>query len=328
MSNTLIVLPRPGAAKPDNTLPPIPAPSEDAFIETFGSLLPRASYLQTQNGKAAYYELLPSSPPPTDSTTTPSRVLFVHGVQTCAIGLQPLASALSSRFPHAHCVLFDQWGHGLTETPLVAHDAPLFHALLEAVMAKLGWEDAHLVGYSFGASTTASFAAAKPERVASMVLVAPAGFIREAQFNEVQRSYLRGGDGLEEKAKEWVIEFLEGGQLAVPSDWKERVSRGEMVPEAVRDWQMKNHKGHAASVVAILRDGGVIDKDAEFAKAAKTGREYLCILGELDDLSTVQDFHNVGMQNVAVVAQVGHGVVREKVPEVARLIEDFWKKLS
>ncbi|KAH6891509.1 putative valacyclovir hydrolase [Thelonectria olida] len=328
MPNTSLVLPRPGTAKAGGTPRLVPAPSEAAFVTTFGNLLPRASYLETQNGTAAYYELPPSSPPPTDRTTTISRVLFVHGVQTPAIGLQPLASALSSRFPHAHCVLVDLWGHGLTVTPLLPHDPALFHALLEDLIVHLEWTDAHFIGYSFGAATTASFAAAKPDRVASMVLVAPAGFIRKAKFDETERSYLRGGEDLEVRAVDWVLEFLEGGQLVVPSDWKERVGRGEVVAEAVRDWQMKVHEGHVASVVAIVRDGGVMDSDAEFAKAAKTGRPCLSILGELDDLSTVQDLHDVGMRNVAVVPQTGHAVVRQKVPEVAQLIEEFWNKLE
>jgi pimeloyl-ACP methyl ester carboxylesterase len=191
-------------------------------------------------------------------------------------------------------------------------------------MVQLGWKDAHFVGYSFGGSTTATFAAAHPERVASMVLVAPAGLIRATQFNELQRSYLRGGEGLEELARAWILEFLEGGQLIVPSDWKERVGRGEVVAEAVRDWQMKEHEGHVASVVGILRDGGAMDKHAEFTEAAKRSIKGLCILGELDSVCSVQDLHDVGMRNVAVVPQVGHGVVRERVPEVARLIEDFW----
>jgi hypothetical protein len=34
------------------------------------------------------------------------------------------------------------------------------------------------------------------------------------------------------------------------------------------------------------------------------------------------------MKNVAVVPQVGHGVVRERVPEVAGFIEDFWKQIE
>ncbi|KAM0263210.1 hypothetical protein ACHAQJ_001365 [Trichoderma viride] len=327
MSNKLIVLPRPGTTPPD-TVQSIRAPSEIAFTATFGKILPEASYLSTKNGRVAFYELLPSSLSHTDDTKTISRVLFVHGVQTSAIGLQPLASVLSARFPHAKCVLVDLWGHGLTDTPFAAHDAALFHGLLESLFLHLEWENAHLVGYSFGSSVTASFAAAKPERVASMVLVAPAGFMRKEQlFNELQRSYLRGGEGLEQPAKEWIMEFLEDGQLIVPSDWKERVDRGEVVAEAVRDWQQKNHEGHAASVVAIFRDGGVLDNSTEFAKAAKTGIKYLFIFGGLDDICSPEDIYDVGMHNFVTVPQVGHGLVREKASEVAGLIEDFWHKL-
>ncbi|KAH7131700.1 putative valacyclovir hydrolase [Dactylonectria estremocensis] len=325
MSDTLLVLPRPGTTKPGDVPEVIPAPPEADFVATFGSLLPPASYLSTPNGKAAYYELPPSSP--ADGTTPVSRVLFVHGVQTCAIGLHKLSSALASRFPQAHLVLVDLWGHGLTDTPLLPHEPALFHGLLEALMVHLGWEDAHLIGYSFGAATTASFTAAKPERVSSMVLIAPAGFIREAQFSDLQRSYLRGGEGLEEPAKAWILDLLEGGPLVVPSDWKEKVARGEVVAQAVRDWQLKNHKGHAASVIAIFRDGGVMDKDEEFAKAVKTGKKHLAILGELDDINTVEDFHNIGMQNVVVIPQVAHAVVRDKGVEVAQFIEEFWNNL-
>lgn len=328
MSNTSIVLPRPGTGKSGDAMRSIQAPSEASFVATFGSVLPRASYLQTPNGKAAYYEFPPSSSPPTSRTRPVSRVLFVHGVQTPAIGMQPLASALSSRFPYAQCVLVDLWGHGLTETPVAPHEPVLFHSLLEALMVHLGWENAHFVGYSFGASTTASFAAAHPERVTSMALVAPAGLLRAVQFDESQRRYLRGGEGLEEQAQAWILEFLEGGQLVVPSDWMEKVGRGEIVAEAVRDWQMKEHKGHPASVVGIFRDGGVLDKHAEFAEASKKDIQGLCVLGELDELCSVQDLNEIGMYNVAVIPQVGHGVVRERVPEVARLVEDFWNKLE
>ncbi|KAJ5118749.1 hypothetical protein N7448_010457 [Penicillium atrosanguineum] len=326
MPNTLIVLPRPGATISGKARS-IQAPSEAAFVATFGSLLPAASYMQTTHGRAAYYELSPSSSVPADCKKPITRVIFVHGVQTPAIGLQPLASTLSSRFPYAQCVLVDLWGHGLTETPVVPHDATLFHSLLEALLGHLGWDNAHFVGYSFGGSTTASFAAAYPERVASMALVAPAGLLRSAQFDDVEKSYLRGGEGVEDNAQEWIMEWLNGGKLVVPSDWKERVQRGEVVAEAVRNWQMKEHEGHPASVVGIFRDGGALDKHADFAEAAKKDIRNLCVLGELDDICSMQDLNSIGMHNVHVVPQVGHGVVRQEVAEVARLIEEFWNNL-
>jgi pimeloyl-ACP methyl ester carboxylesterase len=139
---------------------------------------------------------------------------------------------------------------------------------------------------------------------------------------------MAGGEGLEEQARDWVFEWLEGGKLVVPVDWKERVERGEVVAEAVRDWEVREHHGHVASVVGIVRDGGVFDRDAEFAVAAKKGIPNLSILGELDDLCGVQDLAAVGMQNVSVIPQVGHGVVREKALDVACLIEDFWNVIA
>ncbi|KAF4444785.1 valacyclovir hydrolase [Fusarium albosuccineum] len=100
MSNSFFVLPRPGTGKPAE-LQPISAPSEVDFIATFGNLLPPASYVSTDNGRVAFYELPSSSIPPLDSKRPISRVILLHGARTPAVGLEPLASALSSRFPYS-----------------------------------------------------------------------------------------------------------------------------------------------------------------------------------------------------------------------------------
>ncbi|KAF2689031.1 alpha/beta-hydrolase [Lentithecium fluviatile CBS 122367] len=319
--NTL-VLPRPGTvALPPQSL--IPAPAEAAFTATFGTLLPQAKFLETSNGKAAYYKLLPSS---TDGNSVgPNCVLFIHGVQTPALGMLPLARALHASTPHAHFVLVDLWGHGLSDTPIVPHDATLFHQLLDALLDQLEWLSAHLVGFSFGGALTVGYVASRPSRVQSFVLVAPAGMIRSSKFTPDQQGYLRGGD--EAAAQKWILELLEGGQLVVPSDWKQRVAKGEVVAEAVREWQMREHPGHFASVVAAFRNGGVFDNHAEFQKASRAGIPSFAVLGELDDVCTEADLRENGFSNVAVVSQVGHGVVRERVPEVAQLIGGFWGNL-
>ncbi|KAJ5288217.1 valacyclovir hydrolase [Penicillium angulare] len=323
---TILTLPRPGESYDSKAPTIIKAPSEQTFISIFGQMLPKAIYINTTHGCAAYYSLPATGKSNDNSDSTIQRVLFVHGVQTPAIGLQPLASTLSRRFPSAHCVLVDLWGHGLSDTPILPHEASLFHSLLNDLLDELKWKDAHVIGYSFGGSTCASFAASYSERVSSMALVAPAGLVRSETFGEVQQAYL-SGDGTEEEAKDWVFEWLEGGKLVVPYDWKERIARGDIVAEAVRDWEVREHEGHVASVVGIVRDGGVLDKHGEFVKAAETGIPSICVLGELDDLCSVQDLAEVGMKNAQVVSQVGHGVVRQKVPEVADLIENFWKGL-
>lgn len=316
-----VVLPRPGTTT-EGPVQIIPAPTEESFTSTFGALLPPAEYLTTPNGKAAYYSL-----PPEQHHANSPRVLFLHGVQTPVLGMLPLAQALQSAFPSTHCVLFDHWGHGLSCTPLLPHEPSLFHALIDSLLDHLGWSSAHLVGFSFGGATVAGYVARSPQRVSSFSLVAPAGLLRSSAFTEVQRGYLTGATD-EVAAGKWVIEFLEGGQLVVPGDWRERVQRGEVVAEALREWQMRVHEGHPASVVGIFRDGGVMDRHETFAKAAGTGIPSIVVLGELDDLCTVEDLTEAGFKDVVVVPQVGHGVVRERVPEVEAAIGRFWSMLE
>lgn len=302
---------------------------------TFGALLPPASYLATPHGRAAYYLYPPSTP-----TSNPTRILLVHGIQTPALGLQPLACALRAQFPTGQIALFDHWGHGLSDTPQEPHTPALFFELIDALLVQLAWPSAHFVGYSFGGVTVAGYAAAtaatQRKVVDSMVLVAPAGMLRSEAFGEqVQREFLATShdDGRDEtrekKAQDWIMNFLEGGgPLVVPSGWQERVAQGKVVAEAVRDWEMRTHPGHAASVVAIFRDGGVLDNHEAFAQAAASGVHCLAVLGELDDLCNVQDLEKAGIMNVVVVPQVGHGVVRQKVDDVAVHIGQFWKGLG
>jgi pimeloyl-ACP methyl ester carboxylesterase len=322
MSVSDLVLPRPDAPF-DPSKSPIPGPSESSFTSTFGKLLPPAQYLTTPTGKAAYYEFLPSS-----SHQQPSnRVLFIHGVQTPALGMYPLARTLHDRFPHKHFVLLDLWGHGLSDTPIVPHDSALFHKLIDALLDHLAWPSAHIVGFSFGGALTVGYVASRTARVQSFTLVAPAGLIRLSAFDDVGQAHLRGG-GDEVAARKFVIETLEGGELVVPADWKGRVVKGEVVAQAVKEWQLREHKGHGASVVAVFRDGGVMDNDKLFVKAATSGLPNLVVLGADDDLCTKEQLEELGLRDVKVVPDAGHGVVRERVSEVAGFIETFWKGLE
>ncbi|KAF6834092.1 valacyclovir hydrolase [Colletotrichum musicola] len=326
-----LVLPRPGGA-PIPPQAPIPGPPEAAFTESFGALLPPAKFLTTPAGKAAYYEILPtsSSPPGQDAATTPDRVLFIHGVQTPALGMLPLARALHASSPRSHFALLDLWGHGLSDTPVAPHEPGLFLALVDALLDRLGWPAAHLVGFSFGGNLTARYVASRgAARVKSYALVAPAGLLRSADLSAEEQGYFSPeGDVDEVAARMFVLRFLEGGELVVPADCKERVARGEIVAEAVREWQMREHPGHTGSVVAIVRDGGVFDSEAEFAQAVGTGVPASAVLGALDDLCTEGQLKELGLTDVAVIPQVGHGVVRDRASEVAGFIGAFWRKLG
>lgn len=317
-----LVLPRPKASYEPQ--PPVAGPTESAFVKAFGALLPAAQFLQTPRGKAAYYEIAPSLSE--DDTTKIDKVLFIHGVQTPALGMLPLARALQKSFPAAHMVLIDLWGHGLSDTPVIPHEASLFHELIDNLLDHLSWPSAHIVGFSFGGATTVSYVASRPSRVKSFTLVAPAGLLELSMFTSEEQACLQGDDN--DAVKKCVLNILEGGDLVVPEDWKERVANGEVVAEAVREWQMRKHPGHTASVVAIFRDGGVMGSHAYFDKAAKTGIPSLAVLGELDSLCSKDQLNGHGFENVFVVPKAVHSVVRDQAAKVANLIGDFWKTLD
>ena len=209
-----LVLPRPGTWSRTWTKA-VPAPTEAVFTAAFGTLRPLAKYLNTDDGKAAYYELLPSTS--VGNASTLDRVLFVHGVQTPALGMLPLARALHESSPHAHFVLVDLWGHGLSDTPIVPHTASLFLKLLNDLLDHLAWPSAHLVGFSFGGATTAGYVASRPTRVQSFILIAPAGLLRFSDFSPEQQAHLIGSED-EVAAHKRVLEMLEGGELVVPKD--------------------------------------------------------------------------------------------------------------
>lgn len=240
--------------------------------------------------------------------------------------MYPLASHLRSQFPSSHFVLFDHWGHGLSDTPFAPHDSALFHNLIDDLLDHLSWPSAHLVGFSFGGALTVGYVASRQARVQSFTLVAPAGLISRSGFDDVGLRHLQGG-GDEVAASKFIIHDVLGG-INVPEGWKEKVKNGEVVPMAIKDWEMREHKGHAASVVAIFRDGGVVENDEVFVQAVKSGVPNLVVLGEEDDVCTKEQLEKLGFADVKVIPRVGHEVVRQKAKEVAGYVGDFWKRLD
>ncbi|KAI5263424.1 alpha/beta-hydrolase [Aureobasidium subglaciale] len=333
MSNSQdIIIPRPGDA---NTKPqtPILGPTEEEFTSTFGSLLPPAQYLETANGKVAYYIYSPTKPSsPTDQTkpttpTTPtSRILFLHGVQTPSLGLQPLAKSLHCLFPTSEFILLDLYGHGLSSTPLVPHTPSLFHDLIDNLLTHLSWPCCHILGYSFGGATATSYiasSAARAKKVQSLTLIAPAGLWKPIPFSPKKFSSPEYTE-----ARTYILQLLEGGPLIIPNDWEARMQKGQIVAEKIREWQMHHHPGHTASVIAIVRDGGIMGQEDVFAKAVDSNVPILAVLGESDDVVLEADLKAVGVEDVVIVKGAGHAVVREKVGEVCAAVRGFWEKLE
>jgi len=300
----------------------IPAPSHATFTSAFGHAFPTPHFLTSSIGDTAVYDL------PAPSTET-RRVLMIHGLNTPALGMFLLAKQLQTLQPGTHIVLYDLWGHGLSSTPLQTHASHLFHSQILQVLSYMKWHDAHTIGFSFGSSTAVTFALHHPWAVQSTVLLAPAGLIQLEALDARTQELLRDDSGREEEAREAVLDILEGGELKVPEDWQERSRKGEVVAEALRQWELSEHKGYRSSVFSMFRDGGAMGCEEGFVRFGKEKVKKLVVLGEKDDLCTKEQLVEMGFEGegVKVVSGAGHALGRTHTDEVAELIGDFWKGL-
>ena len=95
-------------------------------------------------------------------------VLLLHGLSQQRAFWGPVVRRLRSRPVAA----MDQRGHGETDTPLDRDfSVPACAADVVAVLDRLGWQRAVVVGHSWGASVALEAAASAHDRVAAAVLV-------------------------------------------------------------------------------------------------------------------------------------------------------------
>ncbi|KAI0887558.1 alpha/beta-hydrolase [Annulohypoxylon maeteangense] len=297
----------------------IAAPSYESSTSVFGHASPKPQYLESDLGTTALYDV----PPP--SGQSKRHVLIIHGLNTPAIGMLPLAKELQALDPDAYVVLFDLWGHGFSSTPLVAHTPQIFHFQIFQVLGFLQWTRAHIIGYSFGASTAVRFALHNPWAVLSVALLAPAGLCDKELWGEKMQELLENSEGGDAQAIDAVLDWLEGGPLIVPTDWRERVEAGEVVAEVLREWELQHHSGYPHSVLSMFREGGVTGCVEDFRKFAQLPVKKIGIVAELDAVCSKAQLTDVGFTDVEVVEKANHGFVRgTTTSEIARIVYRFW----
>ncbi|TVY30503.1 Dihydrolipoyllysine-residue acetyltransferase component of acetoin cleaving system [Lachnellula hyalina] len=300
----------------------IPAPSPESFDAEFGGLLPPGTTIPSSWGYTHYYIFKPSSPP------TGRNVILVHGGGTPAIGIAPLAFALAGKGENV--VLYDTWGHGLSSTPLAPHTPALYHHQLLELLLHFGWSSAHVLGFSLGGAIAASFTVTHPTAVESLVLVAPAGLWKKSDKSWYDAFIEDGGWGREWLAQRKIIDAIEGLDARPVEGWKERLKNGEIDPVAAQIWQMKNHRGHVASLVGSFRGGIVFDLHETYRELSKSKMETLVVLGGEDEVFPMEMMKRELLESVQwkkgmkVVDRAGHEIVRSHIGKVVEIVEEFW----
>lgn len=285
----------------------VPEDEIDAFIAGFevvepdveeGGGLPEPSFAETAGGSLRYLRLGEGEGP---------AVVFVHGygsdLNVWAYNQPQLAAAHDT-------VALDLPGHGASTKAVPDGSVAALAGSLAQLFEALDLDRVHLVGHSLGAALAARLAIDRPERVASLTLIAPAGV-----GETINGEFIDGFRTAERrKALKAVLEML----VADPG----MLSR-DLVREVQRFKRLDGVDAALGAIAAACFPGGRQTTDLR-AGLAELKLPIQAIWGAADRIVPVAQLEGLP-DNIRrhVLDGVGHLPQMERPGEVNRLIREL-----
>ena len=97
-------------------------------------------------------------------------LILLHGLADCAVVWSSLGEHLANEY---HIVAPDLRGHGESSKPENGYSSEQIIADLAALMGHLGWNQAHVLGHSWGGKLATIWATHNPQHFSSLILVDP-----------------------------------------------------------------------------------------------------------------------------------------------------------
>lgn len=255
------------------------------------------------------------------------KVLFIHGISNPSIALAELAQTLVD-IRGCRVLLFDLFGRGWSDAPAsCAQDSRLWTTQVSLVLgsSELDWWRGGftVAGYSLGGGIAADFASWFPAAVEGLVLLAPAGLLREERVGWWSRAVYGGwlprglvegivrrrlrGDSpppQEQKEKKKKIDLVQSAEAEAPYESREE-DGAVLFPDrprfSVADtaiWQVDAHPGFVPSFISSIQNSPINGQQYRWRLiGSRLDRQRL----KLDD----QDSRREGMQEGKVLLLLG-----------------------
>jgi pimeloyl-ACP methyl ester carboxylesterase len=242
-------------------------------------------------------------------------VVLVHGFSVPSYVFDKTSDDLAAS--GFRVIRFDLYGRGWSDRPDVDYDRELFANQVVELMDTLQIARADVLGLSMGGAIVGRFAAGHPERVRSVVLVAP--LTRPHDIGVM--AWPGVGEWL---TRAWFLPSLASSQLA---DFPH--------PERMAGWterfqpQMR-YDGFGRAILSTMRHLAVDSSVPDFEKVGKSGLPVLLVWGELD--ATVPYAEHLDVQRAIPQAQfvslpgLGHLTVVEDAATTDQRIAAFLRQ--
>ncbi|UWQ53560.1 alpha/beta fold hydrolase [Leisingera caerulea] len=197
----------------------------------------------------------------------------VHGLTSPSFVWNGIAKGLGAM--GYRVLTYDLYGRGYSDRPQGPQDRAFFLTQLEELLQdQEAGDDVTLIGYSMGGAIATAFAAAHPERLRELILLAPAGFGRsEDRMTQIIRHVPLLGD--------WLMHAIYPA-LHIRSTGRERQLPSSVPGIIDLQQQELRYRGFIPAVLASLR--GILNEDftEELRSLHSKGVPALAIWGQED----------------------------------------------
>ena len=239
-------------------------------------------------------------------------VLLVHGFSVPSYVFDGMRRALAGA--GYRVASFDLYGRGMSDRPQIRYDRDLFAGQVGELMDALKMPKADIVGLSMGGAVAGRFAAAHPERVRSLVLIAP---LTEPLDISVMAWPVLG---------DWV--FWSVYLPALPGHQGEDF----MHPERFADWPQRfreqmRYKGFGQALLSTGRNVISLPSLPDFSKVGKQGIPTLLVWGDHDGTipysTSAKVMQAIPQARLVTLPGLGHLAVTEDPPAANTPIIEF-----
>ena len=234
-------------------------------------------------------------------------VLLIHGYggdrNSWLFVQQPLAE-------QHRVYALDLPGHGTSSKDVGDGSLPVLAGAVVSVLDAIGADRAHLVGHSLGGAVAIAVAARDPGRIASLTLIAPAGF-----GAEINNAYLRGFAGAQTRRELRPVV----GQLFADDSMVTR----QVVDDLLAYKRLDGVDAALSTMLNTLLDGDRQRIDAASQLAALGGAVPATVIwGSADQIIPAEQATSVPGANRHILDRAGHMPHMERPAEVLAVIKD------
>ena len=108
-------------------------------------------------------------------------LIFLHGQASDLLNFEPVFPLFDTAY---RVIAIDYPGFGKSDKPEIQFTEDFYIGLIDELFTATGIESATLIGHSYGGLVSMVYAAARPQRIKSLVLISPAGIQKYSAFIE------------------------------------------------------------------------------------------------------------------------------------------------